>query len=141
MQEVTSDDTPDGHDDGHSVLLARRHRSSDEQWLYHLDDDHALYSHDHGLYFPPAGRGCWTEADLVAEADTPHEWRDPRKSLSAAACEEVAAALEHISRESLVQVLCSIPASWPVSDEDLEALGWFLGYRVPAVASRVRALV
>jgi len=24
--EVTSDDTPDGHDDGHSVLLARRHR-------------------------------------------------------------------------------------------------------------------
>ena len=26
MLEVTSDDTPDGHDDGHSVLLARRHR-------------------------------------------------------------------------------------------------------------------
>ena len=26
MLQVTSDDTPDGHDDGHSVLLARRHR-------------------------------------------------------------------------------------------------------------------
>jgi SRSO17 transposase len=26
MLEVASDDTPDGHDDGHSVLLARRHR-------------------------------------------------------------------------------------------------------------------
>jgi SRSO17 transposase len=26
MLEVTSDDTPDGHADGHSVLLARRHR-------------------------------------------------------------------------------------------------------------------
>jgi hypothetical protein len=26
MLEVTSDDTPGGHDDGHSVLLARRHR-------------------------------------------------------------------------------------------------------------------
>ena len=26
MLEVTSDDTPDGHEDGHSVLLARRHR-------------------------------------------------------------------------------------------------------------------
>ena len=26
MLEVTSDDTPDGHDAGHSVLLARRHR-------------------------------------------------------------------------------------------------------------------
>ena len=26
MLEVTSDDTPEGHDDGHSVLLVRRHR-------------------------------------------------------------------------------------------------------------------
>ena len=26
MLEVTSDDTPGGHDDGHSVLLVRRHR-------------------------------------------------------------------------------------------------------------------
>jgi hypothetical protein len=26
MLEVTSDDTPGGHRDGHSVLLARRHR-------------------------------------------------------------------------------------------------------------------
>ena len=26
MLEVTSDDTPDGHAGGHSVLLARRHR-------------------------------------------------------------------------------------------------------------------
>jgi len=26
MLEVTSDDTPGGHGDGHSVLLARRHR-------------------------------------------------------------------------------------------------------------------
>jgi hypothetical protein len=52
----------------------------------------------------------------------------------------VANALEHVERESLVQVLRSIPASWPVSDEDLEALGWFLERRAPAVASRVRVL-
>jgi hypothetical protein len=26
MLEVTSDDTPEGHSDGHSMLLARRHR-------------------------------------------------------------------------------------------------------------------
>lgn len=114
--------------------------SSDEQWLYDLDDDQALYSHDHGLYFPPAGSGYWTRADLVAHADKPHEWSDPRKDLSAAACQEVAATLEGISRDSIIQLLRSIPASWPVSDEDLEALGWFLEYRAPAVASRVRAL-
>jgi SRSO17 transposase len=34
MLEVTSDDTPDGHDDGHSVLLARRHRYTGQLSYY-----------------------------------------------------------------------------------------------------------
>ena len=34
MLEVTSDDTPDGHDDGHSVLLARRHRYTGQLSFY-----------------------------------------------------------------------------------------------------------
>jgi hypothetical protein len=114
--------------------------STDEQWLYDLDDDQALYSHDHGLYLPPLGQGRWTRTELVAHVDTPHEWPDPRKDLSIAACHDVANALEHVKRESLIQVLRSIPASWPVSDEDLEALGWFLERRAPVVASRVRVL-
>lgn len=114
--------------------------SCDEQWLYDQDDEQAVYSHDHGLYFPPLGQGRWTRDALVAEADTPHQWGDPRKDLSATACHDVANALDHIRRENLVEVLCSIPASWPVSHEDLEAIGWFLEHRAPAVASRVRAL-
>jgi SRSO17 transposase len=28
MLQITADDTPDGHDDGHSMLLIRRHRST-----------------------------------------------------------------------------------------------------------------
>ena len=32
--EVTSDDTPDGHDDGHSVLLVRRHRYTGKLSFY-----------------------------------------------------------------------------------------------------------
>jgi SRSO17 transposase len=32
--EVTSDDTPDGHDDGHSVLLIRRHRYTGKLSFY-----------------------------------------------------------------------------------------------------------
>jgi hypothetical protein len=114
--------------------------SADEQWLYDLDDDQAIYSHDHGLYFPPEGQGLWTRADLVAQADTSHEWRDPQNGLSAAACEEVAKALDAVERDSLIRMLCTIPASWPVSDEDLDAVGWFLEHRAPSVASRVRAL-
>jgi SRSO17 transposase len=34
MLEVTSDDTPSGHDDGHSVLLARRHRYTGQLSFY-----------------------------------------------------------------------------------------------------------
>jgi SRSO17 transposase len=34
MLEVTSDDTPDGHEDGHSVLLARRHRYTGKVSFY-----------------------------------------------------------------------------------------------------------
>ena len=34
MLEVTSDDTPDGHDGGHSVLLARRHRYTGKPSYY-----------------------------------------------------------------------------------------------------------
>lgn len=34
MLQVTSDDTPDGHDGGHSVLLARRHRYTGQLSYY-----------------------------------------------------------------------------------------------------------
>ena len=34
MLEVTSDDTPDGHDAGHSVLLVRRHRYTGQLSFY-----------------------------------------------------------------------------------------------------------
>jgi SRSO17 transposase len=34
MLQVTSDDTPGGHDDGHSVLLARRHRYTGQLSFY-----------------------------------------------------------------------------------------------------------
>jgi len=34
MLEVTSDDTPDGHSDGHSLLLARRHRYTGKLSFY-----------------------------------------------------------------------------------------------------------
>jgi hypothetical protein len=115
--------------------------SHDEQWLYDLDQDHAIYSHDHGLWLPPAGQGGFQIDALKAERDTPHAWRDPPNDLSPAATEEFADALEAVDRPSLVSVMCSIPASWPVTNEELEAVGWFLEYRTQAVADRVRALV
>jgi len=114
---------------------------SDAQWLYDLDNDRTLYSHDHGLYFPPAGKGGWTIPDLVASVDVPSELPDPRDGLSHTAIHQVAAALDAVNRASLVPILNRVPASWPVTDNELDALGWFLERRAPAVAQRLRALV
>jgi hypothetical protein len=37
--------------------------------------------------------------------------------------------------------LNTVPRSWPVSDTDLEDLGWFLEYRAPLVAEWMRSLI
>lgn len=114
---------------------------ADQQWLYDTDNDRTLYSHDHGLYLPPAGQGLWTIHDLQSNADTPWPLPDPPGGLSPAAIDELATALESIDRAALAAVMNSVPASWPVTDADLEALGWFLEHRAPAVAARLRTLV
>jgi hypothetical protein len=41
----------------------------DEQWLNDLDDNQAVFSHDHGLYLRPSGQGSWTVAALQAQKD------------------------------------------------------------------------
>jgi len=112
----------------------------DEQWLYNIDDDSSLYSHDHGLYLPPCGKGYWNRAGLEAMVDRPHVLSDPQEGLDVEAVTEVAAALDKIDQATLVEVLRTVPSSWPVSDEDLEDLGWFLQVRAPAAAGRVRTL-
>lgn len=111
---------------------------SDQQWLYDLDDDRRLYSHDHGLYLP----GDWhvDAASLTAEVDVPHPLPDPPTGLSPVAVEEVAVALEAVTRTGLACILNGVPASWPVTDDVLEALGWFLEARAPGVAVRLRGL-
>lgn len=113
---------------------------SDPQWLYDLDNDESVYSHDHGLYLP-SNDGSWGRRYLIQCADEPNELPDAPRDLNEEAVEEVSVALEKINRDALVNILCGVPASWPVSNDDLEALGWFLEYRAPSVASRIRALV
>ncbi|MFC4535067.1 hypothetical protein [Sphaerisporangium dianthi] len=113
---------------------------SDAQWLHDVDNDQSIYSHDHGLYLPP-NDGRIDSKFLQLSADEPNELPDSPAGLDGEAVEEVAEALEKIDRDALVNILCAVPASWPVTDEALATLGWFLEYRAPAVASRLRALV
>lgn len=113
---------------------------TDAQWLYDLDNDRAVYSHDHGLYFPPTSAGGWTEAELTASLDADCGLPDTPDGLSKQAIEDTAQALETVTRDSLASILNSVPASWPVDNTQLEALGRFLEHRAPAVATRLRAL-
>ena len=112
----------------------------DPQWLQDLDNDYMMFSHDHGLYFPPLTQGGWTREELLSRADDPHELSDPRDGLQSEEAKRVALALEQVSRDVLAEVLRSVPASWPVSDTELEDLGWFLEHRAAGVAERVRNL-
>jgi hypothetical protein len=99
-----------------------------------------VYSHDHGAYLPPSGLGHWLRDSLVAVAGQPHVLPYPAGNLSRQAVAKVAEALEAVDRVSLVEIMRSIPASWPVSAEELEYAGWFLEYRAPSVAVRLREL-
>lgn len=113
---------------------------ADGQWLYDMNADQALYSHDHGLYFPPNDGTCSPRL-LRQTVDVPNELEDPPDGLNLEAVEDAARALEQIDREALVKILCGVPASWPVRDDDLEAIGWYLESRAPAVAHRLRTMI
>jgi hypothetical protein len=113
---------------------------ADQQWLYDLDADRMIYSHDHGLYLPPAGQGYLSVTGMQGVVDTAHELPDPPAGLSRAALETTADALEAVNSGNLASILNSVPASWPVTDDELAAVGWFLERRAPGVAARLRAL-
>lgn len=110
----------------------------DDQWLHCETDDRKLYSHDHGMYLP--GGPAWDEASLSAHVDAPHPPAYASSGLDPEALADFADRLDTITRDDLVALMSAVPASWPVSDRELEAVGFFLERRASAVAARLRAL-
>jgi hypothetical protein len=111
----------------------------DGQWLYCASADEKLYSHDHGWYLPPEGAD-WNEAALLAEVDTSRQLPAPHDELDVGECERVADALEAVTREDLCSILAGVPAQWGIPVIELEAVGYFLERRAPAVGARIRAM-
>lgn len=111
----------------------------DQQWLQVETDEHRLHSHDHGYYLPPGGES-WTKDTLVANVDVPHPLGLPPDGLDVAELERLANALNTIHMVDLQPILRSVPAAWPVTDDDLEELGRYLERRAPQVASRIMDL-
>lgn len=110
----------------------------DGQWLYSRSADNETYSHDHGWYFPETGAD-WTEDALISRVDEPHELAHNAEGLDSTAVSDVADALESINRAQICGILNTIPSDWPATDEELEALGFFIERRAPAVAERLRS--
>lgn len=111
----------------------------DGQWLYCEPQDRKLYSHDHGWYLPETGP-TWDITSLTARASEPHEAPWSSDGLDALAIAGCARQLRSVTHGRLVAALRTIPASWPVTDLELERVGWFLENRAPEVAARLEAL-
>jgi hypothetical protein len=111
----------------------------DQQWLIVESDEYRLYSHDHGFYLPPGGQH-WTQDALLANVDIPHPLGEPPERLDVDELERLAQVLESLDRIDLQSILAGVPASWAVSDADLEALGRYLDDRAGGVAERMREL-
>ena len=146
-------EVPNSHEDralGHRTRddNARRHVGvfamydwcwgSDPQWLFETPADERLHSHDHGHYFP-AGP-AWSAATVQPEVGNPHPLGQDAAGLDRAAIDQMADRIAHIDGSGIVAVLATVPRSWPVSDDDLAALGQFLEDRVDGVATRLRRL-
>jgi hypothetical protein len=111
---------------------------ADDQWLHCMSDDRKIYSHDHGMYLPDGPD--WTEASLLAQVGTPHQPAYATGGLDPGAAGDLSKRLGSVSRDDLVALVSAVPTSWQVSDGELEALGFFLERRAPAVAARLGAL-
>lgn len=109
---------------------------NDAQWLYSAPRDHAVYSHDHGHYFP--GGPNWTTEKLQATVDVPHELPTDVE-LDANEAERIASRIEGLDPAQIVKVLEGIPTMWPAENGELEVVGWFLERRTAPVAERLRA--
>ena len=110
----------------------------DRQWLYDTIDDMTTYSHDHGHFLP--GGPNWTTESLLNHQEQAHSLDSSPEGLDYNELERVADKSEGLTAAELKTVLCGIPASWPVANEELEVLGYFLDSRRLPSARRIRQL-
>jgi len=113
----------------------------DAQWLVAGDEDNAYYSHDHGHYFAPHGGPNWTAESLAQDAGlaTPGFPLAPDQALDASELSRLADALEVLTAEEINSELAKLPSTWPVSDEELDAVAHFADNRRAGVAERLRS--
>lgn len=111
----------------------------DEQWLYEAANSSSIWSYDHGLWFT-TGEGDWDKEILQSLVEIDGSFPHPPTGLNRERLRDVADRIEAVSPDELVSAMSEVPVEWGVPHEDLEAMGWLLYRRAPAVAARVRRL-
>ncbi|WP_433803394.1 hypothetical protein [Actinomycetospora sp. CA-084318] len=111
----------------------------DDQWLYDWSDGYRLHSHDHAFFLPGPGAD-WTIEDLERCADQPHQLSADPVGLDVDAVRGYANRLNALTADEIRGMLRTVPTGWPVDQQELEALGWFLERRAPQVARRMAEL-
>ena len=112
----------------------------DPQWLYSSAGENRIFSHDHGWYLPEVGP-TWTEQALVHCVDEPHELNAPTVLLDQGEMSRLAGRLRNLTRTELCHALSDLPTEWPVTDNELECVGWFLETRAHPVAGRLETTI
>lgn len=130
----------DGNDGRFAYLLALWELclGCDGQFLYDHRSDSQVWSFDHGMWFNSL-EGPWAPRDLSAWAKLRWEWPDgdPR-GMRADALEDAADRVAALTEEDVCEILASVPLSWNISDDELQALGGFLLERRQLVSARLR---
>lgn len=111
---------------------------SDAQWLYDTAADHMYFSHDHGFYLTGLD---WTTESLTSGVAEDFSLASDATGIDPAEVERLAHALEALAKEDLDAEISKLPASWPVTDEELAAVADFADQRRAPVAACVRTLV
>lgn len=134
-------------DDRASDDNARRHAGicalydwvggSDPQWLVR-GPDREYFSHDHGCYLP--GGPNWDVAGLQAAATNPFQLGVVSAGLDANELTRLADAVEGATEQRVEACVSKVPAMWPVTDSELEAVVSFVLVRREPVAARLRAI-
>ena len=110
----------------------------DDQWLHCGSQDMATFSHDHGLYLPRRqGERGWTVDALEENRETPHMPKWDRTGLDENEIARITTRFRNMSPAEIEEILCTVPSSWPVSDNELTALRNFLICRLGPCADRL----
>ncbi len=110
----------------------------DFQWLRATAEENAYYSHDHGLFLTG---WSWTPETLTSRQNDSVPLTIEPEHLDPDELQRLAEVLEGLERATIEEAVSGLPASWPVSDEALEAVVGFAEARKIAVAGRLRGLV